>query len=179
MENQVQPASCVLHGSQLAALTKAMSKLAEGQGAILTAQARTEATISGLQREMEGGFKGVHKRQDATNGRIADNEKVTNGNRADISAIKTCVSQLGNTTEDLEKRTMKLENDMAAQEAFTPSMFKELAALRHDSDETAKDLEHNKGFMSGAAKVGMILWAALLATVAAGAWLWEKFISPK
>ncbi len=151
MENEHNPQDCRLHDAKLHELVDAMNTLAAGQGAILTAQARTGATIDGLRREMDSGFKGVYRRQDLTNGRVTR----------------------------LESDTGKLKVDMAAQEAFTPSMFKELAALRHDSDETAKDLEHNKGFMSGAAKAGMILWAALLATAAAGAWLWEEFISPK
>lgn len=150
MDNAWTPRDCALHETQLRSLDRVMADLSKGQTAILSAQGRIDEAIAGLRREMESGFKGVYKRQDATNGRVTR----------------------------LESDTGKLKVDMAAQEAFTPGMFRELAELRHDADEATKEMEHNKGFMSGAAKVGMMLWAALLATVAAGAWLWERFISP-
>ena len=150
MDKTWTPQDCALHEQQLRDLRLVMDALTKGQNAILTAQGRIDESISGLRREMDSGFKGVYRRQDLTNGRVTR----------------------------LESDTGKLKVDMAAQEAFTPGMFKDIAELRHDTDEAVKEMEHSKGFMSGAAKAGLMIWAALLATVAAGAWLWERFISP-
>ena len=150
MDKAWTPQNCAMHEQQLRDLRSVMDSITKGQTAILTAQGRIDGAIEGLRREMDSGFKGVYKRQDLTNGRVTR----------------------------LEADTGKLKVDMAAQEAFTPGMFRDIAELRHDTDEAAKEMEHSKGVLSGAAKAGLMMWAALLATVAAGAWLWERFISP-
>lgn len=184
MENWT-PKDCELHEKKLSAMAVTMNQLADGQAAILTSQARMEEALSGLRREMESGFKGTWQRQDATNGRVTSLEKNDGSSRVGIAELKTKVTKLEAEVVALESdigtldnKTAGLEKDMAAQEAFTPGMFKELEDLKQRAAATASQVDHDHGVLSGAAKIGMIIWAALLATAAALAWVWDRFISP-
>ena len=159
--------TCALHEQKIAQILAAVKDLSGQMGDAARNQAVIVESLAGLRREMDVGFQGVYRRQDATNGRV--------------------------TT--LEGKTGRLEADMAAQEAFTPGLFKAISEARCDFDQKDRDLwsavnelRHGdrdlavndakmEGFTGGVARVSQILWILLGAVVAVVGWaigLWTQ-----
>lgn len=105
-----QPIHCLLHDRALSELKASLTEIKTAQLRTMENQATMAEGLVGLRREMGLGFEGVYKRQDATNGRV--------------------------TT--LEAARGKMEVDIAAQESFTPGLFRTIEAL---SAENKRDHE--------------------------------------
>ena len=134
---------CVFHSQ---ALERINSKL----DALVGQQAGTTATIDGLRREMEAGFKWIGGKQDATNGRVLS----------------------------LEGETGKLKADAAAQQHFDVAstsdrrdIWNAINKLRESENGIHETIRHHEGFAGGAAKAGHLLWALLVALVGLIGWL--------
>jgi hypothetical protein len=134
---------CVFHGKALELINTKLDALA-GQ------QAGTTATIDGLRREMEAGFRWIGGKQDATNGRVTG----------------------------LEAASGKLQADSAAQQHFDVAstsdrrdIWNAINKLRESESGLHETIKHHEGYVGGAARVGNILWVLLVALVGLIGWL--------
>lgn len=120
-------------------------------------QAATTATIDGLRREMEAGFKWIGGKQDATNGRVTS----------------------------LEGEAGRLKADAAAQQHFDVAstsdrrdIWNAINKLRDSESGLHETIRHHEGYVGGAAKVGNLLWVLLIAAASTAGWLLGWFIRP-
>lgn len=164
---QPDPITCALHEQKIAQILAAVKDLSIQLGDAAKNHAVIVESLKGLRREMEVGFQGVYRRQDATNGRV--------------------------TT--LEGKTGRLEADMAAQEAFTPGLFRAISEAKGEVDQKDRDLwaavnelrrgdkdlavsdAKTEGFAGGVAKVSQIAWVLIGGLAAAAGWaigLWMQ-----
>ena len=134
---------CTFHSQALDRINSKLDALA-GQ------QAGTTATIDGLRREMEAGFKWIGGKQDATNGRVLS----------------------------LEGETGKLKADAAAQQHFDVAsttdrrdLWSAVNELRAGEGDIKVKLGSHEGFAGGAAKIGHIVWGLIVAVVGVIGWL--------
>lgn len=120
--------------------------------------------FSEFRGEVRVGIEGMHRRQDATNGRVTS----------------------------LEADRARMLVNMAAQDAFTPGMFKALDELkqtcarrherlndviddiREDGDETRREVDQEHNVKAGQGKVLAFLWAGICTIAALMAFAWEK-----
>lgn len=157
---QPDPITCALHEQKILQILAAVNDLSGKMGDAAKNQAVIVAGLEGLRREMDIGFQGVYRRQDATNGRV--------------------------TT--LEGKTGRLEADMAAQEAFTPGLFKAVDGVKEEVGQRERDLwsavnelrrsekalavsdAHNEGYTGGITHAAKIAWALFGAIALAAGW---------
>lgn len=138
-------------------------------GRLEGSHAATAATLEGIRREIDTGFAAVIKRQDLTNGRVTS----------------------------LEADRGKMLVNQAAQDAFTPALFKGLEEMkascqaRHQQLESIlKDLEiadstdeikhaRDEGKKEGAAITWRMVWVALVALASIIAFAWDRWPTGK
>jgi hypothetical protein len=134
-------------------------------GRLEGSHAATTATLAGIRREIDTGFAAVIKRQDLTNGRVTS----------------------------LEADRGRMMVNQAAQDAFTPAMFKQLEDIkaacnaRHERLSTVlEDLErsdttdevqqaHDAGEREGSARMWRAIWVALVALASVLAFAWDRW----
>jgi hypothetical protein len=141
---------CVFHG-------KALEHINAKLDALTAQQATTTATIDGLRREMEAGFRWIGGKQDATNGRVLA----------------------------LEGEAGKLKADAAAQQHFDVAstsdrrdLWNAVNKLRDSESGLHETIRHHEGYVGGAAKVGNLLWILLIAAASTAGWLLGTFLRP-
>lgn len=169
-------AQCAIHDVSLAALTKGLDAIAATQSEIQKSQATMAESLLGLRREMEVGFRGVYRRQDATNGRVTTLEADSGKIKVNLAAQEAFTPGLFKAVDDLRIELKATEVEMRTDvKEKNLRVWEAVDALRQEGGALAARVENDEGFAGGAAKVGLILWAAILA-IAGGVWaIWSHF----